>query len=341
MKTIQIFIVLAALILNSCSNSSSNSSTEDIPENNVENSNGWAVPLNGIVGDFSPFPLAENPLMVSVDNVEGISDESTVIAISFNEKVNIYPLSFVHPFETVNDTLDNNFFTVSYCPITQSTYVINRDFLSQKLTFRASGILYKENLVMHDAASNSFWSQLLLKNIKGPFQNEILSIFPMIETSWKTAKIYFPNAQVFTNKSITSSKINKLAKTTENIGNDEKVFGFIDDINAKIPTVFIYRYSQFTDGIKLFSNGVVNKKIVVGSSDLKFIAAFLNNKNNSFTPIQNEFPIIMSDELGNKWNAFGKAVSGPDKGTSLKPAMGFVASWWAWKSFYNDFVFNE
>ncbi len=318
--------------------SCSKSSTQDILDSPDENLIGWSVPVKDIVGSFNPFPLAENPTMSPVRNVTGLSDESTVVLISFNEKVNIYPLTFVHPFETVNDTLNNNFFTVSYCPITQSTMTINRDNLAQNLTLRASGILYKENLVMHDNNSNSYWSQMLLTKVKGTSQTDLLSIIPMIETSWKTAKAYFPNALVFTSSSIISSKNSNVSKSTENINNDEKVFGFIDNMNTKNKSVYIFRYSQFNDGIKLISAGTTNK-IVVGSSELKFITSFINENNNSFVPVQNEFPIVMMDNLGNKWNVFGKAESGPDKGKILKPAIGFVASWWAWKSFYTSFNF--
>lgn len=333
MKTNYIFMALLVITI-SCGKSS----TDDFQETPTENVNGWTVPVKDIIGSFNPFPLAENPTMSSVTNVAGLNDASEVVVISFNDKVNIYPLSFVHPFETVNDTLNNNFFTVSYCPITQSTITINRDNSDQKLLLRASGILYKDNLVMHDNNSNSFWSQMLLTKIKGASQKEVLSVIPMIETTWKTAKIYFPNALVFTSNSIISSKNSIASKFTENINNDEKVFGFIDNINSKNSTVFIYRYSQFNDGIKLISAANTNK-IVIGSSDLKFITAFINENNNSFVPVQNEFPIIMTDNLGNKWNVFGEAESGPDKGKVLKPAMGYVASWWAWKSFYTSFSF--
>jgi hypothetical protein len=335
MKTNHLFIILLVVIINSCNKSSTN----DFQETPTENFDGWTVPVKDIVGNFNPFPLAENPTMSSVTDVTGLNDASDVVIISFNEKVNIYPLPFVHPYETVNDTLNNNFFTVSYCPITQSTITINRDNLNQKLTLRASGILYKENLVMHDNNSNSYWSQMLLTKIKGTSQQEVLSIIPMIETSWKTAKTYFPNALVFTSSSVISSKNNIPSKSTENINNDEKVFGFIENINLKTSTVFIYRYSQFNDGIKLISAGNNTNKIIVGSSELKFITAFINENNNSFVPVQNEFPIIMADNLGNKWNVFGEAESGPDKGKALKPAMGYVASWWAWKSFYANFSF--
>ena len=334
-----IYIYLFILFITiSCSKSSTQ---DDVDGLSLTLNYEWTVPLKDIVGSFNPFPFAENPTMSTVSNVEGLNDESTVVIVSFNDKVNIYPLTFVQPFETVNDNLSNTHFTISYCPITQSTLAINRKLGSDNLTFRASGILYKENLVMHDANSDSFWSQMLLKSIKGPFENETLKTFPLIETSWKTAKTYFPNANVFTNKSIVSSKNSTLQKSTDNITSNEKVFGFIDNLNNKVSDVFIYRYSQFENGIKLYNSGFSTKKIVIGSSELKFITSFFNDENYIFKPIQNEFPIVMSDQLGNNWDAFGLAISGPNKGKQLIPATGFIAAWWAWQDFYTSFTFVE
>ena len=328
-----ISLTLLVLVLNSCGSSTNQDVTAP-----KENLNGWTVPLKDVVGDFNPFPLANNPVMSPITEVTGLDDESEVAVISFHNEVRIYPLPFVHSFETVNDTLGDHHFTLSYCPITQSTVAINRGDLNKNSILRASGILYKENLVMHDDISDSFWSQMLLAKIKGTSQKELLPIFPMIETSWKTAKIYFPNALVFTNKSINSSKSYGVTKTNENINSDEKVFGFIENINTKNAKVFIYRYPQFSEGIKLIT-AVNTDKIVIGSSSLKFITAFVNEDNSSFVPVQNEFPLVMADNHGNKWNVFGEAESGPNKGKVLKPAIGYVASWWAWKSFYTIFSF--
>jgi hypothetical protein len=331
---ILVLLVFTLLTFNSCGDSSDPESDETLTGNVSE----WLVPVQDIVGNFNPFPLAENPILSPVNSVEGLTDNSRVAIITFNGKVNIYPLNFIQRFETVNDAIDEKSFVISYCPITQSTIAIDRNSASQKLTLRASGILYKENLVMHDSKTNSFWSQMLLKKIKGDSQIDILATSPMIETSWLIAKTYFPDARVFTNKSIIAAKGTTASKSLESIDNDELVFSLIDNITAKKPTAFVYRYSEFEQGIQLFVSGSGNRKIVVGSADLKFVTAFSNDENIVFTPVQNEFPIVMTDEKGNKWNVFGEVESGPDKGKTIKPASGFVAAWWAWKSFYADLV---
>lgn len=333
MKIEHIIYTLVLTTFFSCSNSTS----EDITET-LDIKYEWNVPLNDIVGNFSPFPSAENPILSPIDLVEGLNDNSTVAIIAFNGEINIYPLSYIQPYETVNDQIANNSFTVSYCPITESTIAFNRNHTNQLLTFRASGFLYKENLVMYDSATESFWSQILLKNIRGPFESETLTTFTMFETTWKTAKTYFPSAKVFTNKSIVSSKTNK---SLEHINNNERVFGLIDNISNKSSKVFIYQYSQFENGIQIYNSGFTSDKIVIGSKELRFITAFKNENKSTFTVVQNEFPVIMIDNLGNKWNIFGIVVSGPNKGDKLQTATSFVAAWWAWEEFYTNFSFLD
>lgn len=342
MKSFYRILFIANILLSiSCTD---NSEKELNNPSQTLNDDTWTVPINDILGNFNPFPEITNPTLTPINEVENLNDDSTVAIVSFDDTVKIYPLSKIHNYEAINDQTNNNLFTVSYCPITESVININRKHNDNTtFTFRASGFLYKENLVMLDSKNDSYWSQMLLQCIKGPFANSSISNLNLVETNWKTAKKYLNNAVVFTDSSI-SSKIentNISFKSEEEIHNDERVFGVINKLNSKDTFVYIYRYSNFNEEIKLYNNVLNNNTIVVGSQSLHFITAFLNEKNYSFEVVQNEFPIILKDSQGNKWNVFGKAISGPNEGEYLKPTKGFIAAWWAWEEFYQNFNFIE
>ncbi|WP_457616854.1 DUF3179 domain-containing (seleno)protein [Lutibacter sp.] len=334
-KIISVFFISFLFI--SCNSSSSNF-TED--EGIVNADFDWTVPLKDLRGNYNAFPFAENPVLTNISEVEGLFDDSTVAIISFNEQVYVYPHTYIQTYETVNHFLNGHFFTISYCPITQSTINLNRVVENQNLSFRASGILYKNNVVMHDSDSDTYWSQMRLQCIKGQFENQYLEVLPMVETTWKVAKTYFPNAKVFTSSSITGKNMNT-NRTNDDITSVEKVFGVINDITGVNKDVSIYRYTDFNLGTVLYNNFFSEKKVIIGNESLRFIVAFINENDSTFEAIQNEFPIVMKDELGNKWNAFGIAVSGPDQGSRLKSVNGFVAYWWAWNDFYDSFNFVE
>jgi len=79
---------------------------------------------------------------------------------------------------------------------------------------------------------------------------------------------------------------------------------------------------------------------VVGNAKDNFIVSYLNDRGNggsySFTPVQNQYPVVMSDEDGNLWDAFGRVVAGSLKGTELEHANSFMGYWFSFAAFYPD-----
>ena len=42
----------------------------------------------------------------------------------------------------------------------------------------------------------------------------------------------------------------------------------------------------------------------------------------------------MTDDENNKWDIFGKAISGPKTGQQLTPVQSYNAYWFAWAAFW-------
>lgn len=337
MKHIAFFL---CLILASCSSSSNDDGADSSDTYDPEDPTyDWIVPQNEVLGNFSLFPLAYNPILYTASNIDFIDDNTIVAAISFGNEIRVYPANHVHSFEAVNDQMESKNYAITYCPITLSTVGFNTDFESKTFTLRASGYLYKENQVLYDTATDSYWSQMELRCIKGVYQSEFYETFNLIETTWETVKTYFPDARVFTNASVSkSSPTNSSNKPPEN---NEPIYGIVE-FGAKENSVHAYRLGLFSSQIKIYTqkiNGV--EIIVVGNEELRFITSYMNNENIDFTPVQNDFPNIMQDNDGNVWNVFGIATSGPRMGEQLSSPKGFFASWWAWEDFYNTIDVKE
>jgi len=338
-KHFSIVFLFVSLTLLSCSKSGDSELLDSNPDETLKTYD-WIVSKNNLTGSDDPFPFAENPKLVSLNSVTNLNDNDIVVLVSFNNQIRVYPYRFIAPFEVVNDQITSINYAVKYCPVTESGVVVENNFQDETSSFIASGFRYKQNLISLDKNSNTYWSQMLLKCVKGKYENEYHHTLPMVELSWKLTKQFFPNAKVFTSTSISNKPQNSKRKTTNNIGIDERVFGNInlDEINGT--SVEIFRKSDFNSSISLFENIQNNTKTVtVGSSSLDFIVSFIVEIENTFTPIQNAFPIIMKDETGSEWTIFGKAVSGPRKDEQLQAAKSYKASWWAWKDFYLQFDF--
>ena len=63
--------------------------------------------------------------------------------------------------------------------------VYAREIEGVEHTFRVSGKLIMNALVMYDHQTNTLWSQFLIQGVKGPLVNGDLEIAPAVQTSWQ------------------------------------------------------------------------------------------------------------------------------------------------------------
>lgn len=100
-------------------------------------------------------PPIDKPEFLNMEDALGIFFENEpLISLNFGEAPRAYPLSILTYHEIVNDRSSEVWFTVSYCPLCNSSVVFNRvlefNGESHLLDFGTSGMLRKSNLVMWD-----------------------------------------------------------------------------------------------------------------------------------------------------------------------------------------------
>ncbi len=339
-KTYFLLTILVISLFYSCSGGSSNGGINEIAPAPIEFD--WTVPIGTVLGSFNLFPLAENPTLTKASDVNFITENSKVAMVGIGNEIRVYPYRFISTFECINDKIGVHNFALTYCPITQSAVSWDTNFRGQTFILRSSGYLHHDNLIAYDSKSETYWSQMLSKSIKGKYANESIPTVNVIETTWSTVEKYFPDALVFTNTSIPSNKTNSISNRTNDFPDGENVYGIVDTSFKDNTEISIFKYDEFTGSIKIYEKFIDAKKIiVVGNKENTFITSYINDSNATFTPIQNSLPIIMEDSNGNTWDMFGNAVSGPRIGVQLKSPNSFVALGWAWKAFYNNFLFNN
>jgi len=342
MKYVPYYIVSLLVFVLSCSPSEIDS---DINNGDTGNSGDpeykWIVPQGDINGSLNPFPLALNPSLKKVQDVEFLADDAMVAIISFGKEIRVYPYQYMNRFESVNDEMDNISFAMTYCPITKSGLCWDRNFRNEEFIIRASGYLYIDNLIAFDEKTDTYWSQMLAKCIKGKYHGESNKTYNFIETTWKTVKENFKNSKVFTSTSAGSkTELNK-----GDLTDGEGVYGILNPSYTKglekDEAVYFYRYNSFEKETKIYTNRISNRDIIiVGNKELHFITSFIVEGKETFTAVQGQFPIVLEDSENNRWDVFGVAVEGPRKGQQLQSLTGFVASWWAWQLFYDDYDFT-
>ena len=274
-----------------------------------------------IKGVLDPFELIEYPAYSPVHEVDYLRDEELVFLTRACGFVQVFPYRSMH-VEVVNEVAHGVYLAITFCPITRSGLGLNRIVGEDTVLLTASGYLYRENLMPLDVHSGSIWSQMLFTGFSGKHEREQMSIFPLIETTWATVKQYFPGAGVYVNKSFTKSAQDlPVGQEMGLIGREE---------------VELFTLDMFQGEIKLLHSVVSpgGRVVVAGSLSNSYMVPFITNY--EMQALEGEFPVIMKDETGTRWNVFGEAVSGERGGEKLQSPVFFSAADWAWRNLYDQ-----
>lgn len=155
----------------------------------------------------------------------GLPDDAIVVGLEQDGAARAYPLSILWWHEIVNDTLGIPT-VVTYCPLCRSGMVAERTIDGEPTTFTVTELLWvppgpatnrsvsqnrtfgvgidatetelreRSNLVFTDAATGSYWSQLLAQAICGPKRGERLTIVPSQTARWSDWQTAHPETDV-------------------------------------------------------------------------------------------------------------------------------------------------
>lgn len=136
-----------------------------------------------------------------------LSAEQVVVGLRAGDRARAYPLSVLRHHEAVNDRFGGSVL-VTYCSICRSGLVAERRVDGEATKFSASGLLWRPpgeytaaseadgttfgasandpdadvrnggNVVLYDAATASYWSQLLAQTVCGPRTGDELATLP-------------------------------------------------------------------------------------------------------------------------------------------------------------------
>lgn len=374
MKTKNFYVIIMVLLLVACggstndinntgatgfgNNTDGNNSNDEGSGNNDNNQGGgdtnsqdWLIPISE-VKDGGPgkdgIPSIDNPKFIDVSNSDTnfLIDEDLVIGILVGDEARAYPHLILDWHEIVNDEFQNNSVTLNYCPLTGTAFGWKSLTNGTKSEFGVSGLLYNANLILYDRNTDSNWSQLKLQCVNGELIGNQPELHQVIETNWGTWKKLYPNSKVLSLDTGFSRNYNlypygdyktnndfflfTASPTNDALPNKERVFTLINGENSKV-----YQFSKFLSGkaIKQTFNGI--DYLVVGND--KLITAFeldSANSNLNFNYAFNDSEVFITDDQGNSWSVFGKALSGPRAGEQLKMAKSVVSYWFAIAAFY-------
>jgi len=136
-------------------------------------------------------PSIDNPQYVSVLEADKFLDDNSIVyGVDYNGFVAAYPQKIMYWHEIVNDEINGEKISVTYCPLTGSTIGYKNKNLG------VSGKLYNSNLVMYDRETDSLIPQIIGVAIDGSLKGQKLESFHVFQTKWIDWKAKHPNTKV-------------------------------------------------------------------------------------------------------------------------------------------------
>ena len=130
-----------------------------------------------------------------------LAGSERVLGVAINNIYRAYPIRYLNIHEVVNDRIEDQHFTVSFCPLCGSgvLFATNVNLLEKKptsLNFGVSGLLYNSDLLMYDRNTQSLWSQISAEAISGPMVGTKLPTLPVWHTTWASWQERHPQSQI-------------------------------------------------------------------------------------------------------------------------------------------------
>lgn len=221
----------------------------------------------------------------------------------------------------------------------------SREVGDEILEFGVSGKLIMNLLVMYDRQTDSLWSQLLGKAVRGPLEGTELEYVPALMTTWSDWKARHPQTQAI----VKGYKGNRDSYASYYASQSAGVIGEtrIDD---RLQT------KQFVIGVDTglatmaFPFSVLNREPVANAQvgELPVLVVFDAGNANGVAYSRRvgdrvlTFESASNDKLrdletGTLWNSFeGDAIEGPLAGERLDRVKSTIIFWFGWKDFHPD-----
>jgi hypothetical protein len=286
-----------------------------------------------------------------------LADADMVVGVDVGGVTRAYPLAVLTWHEVVNDTLptpDGGLpLLVTYCPLCRSAVVADRTVDGSVSRFGVSGYLYESDLVLYDTATDSLWSQVLARAIRGPRTGARLTLRPNTLATWGEWREAYPDTDVLLPPPASGTVAGRVTHDYDRdpySGDGRRTIvsvGVPDDVDTRIPpnvTVLGVTHRGTTRAYpadRVAEAGAVNDRIaglpvVVTTTPGGELVAYvrrIGGRTYRFFRDGNALAAARS-----RWDpTSGRALDGPHAGTKLRRANDRSPMFWfAWAGFYPE-----
>ncbi len=308
-------------------------------------------------------PAIDEPTFESIEAAgERLAEQSPVLFFAHGGVTRAYPLEILIWHEIVNDVVDGQPVTVTFCPLCNASIVFDRRVGDRTLDFGTTGKLRKSDLIMYDRQTETWWQQAVGEAIAGELTGTRLNFLPSQIMSFGDFAAAFPAGEVLAIPAAFSRSYGR--NPYEGYDSTARPFLYDGVLDARLPatervvgvslneSTKAYAFSELakqevvndelatTPIVIFFKKGVssaLDTAIINQGRDVGSTVVFDRQVENQVLTFQATAEGTFNDtETGSTWNMIGEAIAGPLVGKQLTQVVAFDHFWFAWQAFYPE-----
>ncbi len=302
------------------------------------------VPRDGI-------PALTDPPFVLPDEATYLDPDDRVVGIDIAGEALAIPHRVLWQHEIVNLNRNGARLAVTYCPLTGSALVFDRDAIGGD-EFGVSGLLFQNNLIMYNRRSDeSLWPQMMSEARCGPSSGTSLRRVSALEVRWVSWRSLRAGTKVVSEQ----ANLSRDYRVNPYQGYDELGSGYsypmpID--RRRDPKERVLGVPASDGASVAFPFLALREKGVwaaveaqVGGEDLVIFWDANSRGAQAYRPVAEGQRLtftasgtgIVDTDSGSRWSVDGRAREGARAGQALVPhENAYVAFWGAWAAFHTD-----
>lgn len=307
-------------------------------------------------------PLDEPDYVSVADADEWLVDREIGVLLEIDDVARFYPLRIITSHEIVNDQIGEVPYSLTYCPLCNTSVAFDRRVDGEVLRFGVSGLLRNSDLVMWDDKTVSLWQQIVGEAIVGSFVGTRLEVIPTATVRWADFRANHPDGEVLSRDTgsgfayesnsyigytgreapipqFFDAELDERFPALSRVvgvreGGESKAYPFVvleDDrtVNDELGGVPVTVWWAPTDSADNFDGAAVGGGAAIGTG----IAYVRTVDGQTLTFEAAEGTTFTDLETGSTWTLFGDAIAGPLEGSSLELAEHQNEFWFAWSTF--------
>jgi hypothetical protein len=296
-----------------------------------------------------PYTAIHHPEFVAAPEATFLQDDDILLGVTSGNVAKAYPAADLAQHGAVFDQLPDGTISVTWCGVCNTGLVFRAEVKGRTLHFQYDRMV-GGNEVQKDLETGTSWQQATGEAIDGPLEGTRLKLYPAVRTTWAEWRKQYPHTMVLKPlpgyAELMPSRSRRIKEVTR-VGPEGAPNGALS-LDNRLPAretvaglevgreTVAYPFSELRIA-RVVNDRVGGLPIVIvhqpSSDTTTAFQARARGKVLRFQAANDEASSLIDLDTRSTWNAYGRCLGGPLKGTQLTPVILVGQFWFAWSQF--------